>query len=274
MKLYFKYLVYLSVFIGFSSANAGSYDDFFKAIHFDQVQEVQKLLRRGIDPNSPNEKGVPALLVALQSGSLKSAVLLAQEPQTRVEVSNPNNESALMMAALHNQIEVATVLIERGAEVNRKGWTPLHYAATRGHIAMMRLLLENSAYIDAESPNGTTPLMMAAMYGSPEAVKVLIQAGADLNIKNQLGLSALDFAVRGSRQNAKELIETGLQRQAARAAKSETQTTAPAPAPARVQPATAAPAVAPVQLVPIALPAAAASEPETKPAGKPFKTGW
>ena len=99
MKLYFKYLVYLSVFIGFSSANAGSYDDFFKAIHFDQVQEVQKLLRRGIDPNSPNEKGVPALLVALQSGSPKSAVLLAQEPQTRVEVSNPNNESALMMAA-------------------------------------------------------------------------------------------------------------------------------------------------------------------------------
>jgi ankyrin repeat protein len=58
--------------------------------------------------------------------------------------------------------------------------------------------------------------MMAAMYGSPEAVKVLIQAGADLHQKNQLGLSALDFAVRGQRQNAKELIETGLARLAAR----------------------------------------------------------
>jgi ankyrin repeat protein len=81
-------------------------------------------------------------------------------------------------------------------------------------------LLENSAYIDAESPNGTTPLMMAAMYGSPESVKVLIQAGADLNIKNQLGLTALDFAVRGNRQNSKELIETGLERLAARQAKS------------------------------------------------------
>ncbi|WP_310645954.1 ankyrin repeat domain-containing protein [Limnohabitans sp.] len=202
MKLYFKYLVYLSVFIGFSSANAGSYDDFFKAIHFDQVQEVQKLLRRGIDPNSPNEKGVPALLVALQSGSPKSAVLLAQEPQTRVEVSNPNNESALMMAALHNQIEVATVLIERGAEVNRKGWTPLHYAATRGHIAMMRLLLENNAYIDAESPNGTTPLMMAAYYAPPLAVKLLLEEGADPTLRNQAKATALDMALANDRKQS------------------------------------------------------------------------
>ena len=202
MKLYFKCLVYLFVFIGFSSANAGSYDDFFKAIHFDQVQEVQKLLRRGIDPNSPNEKGVPALLVALQSGSPKSAVLLAQEPQTRVEVSNPNNESALMMAALHNQIEVATVLIERGAEVNRKGWTPLHYAATRGHIAMMRLLLENNAYIDAESPNGTTPLMMAAYYAPPLAVKLLLEEGADPTLRNQAKATALDMALANDRKQS------------------------------------------------------------------------
>ena len=83
-------------------------------------------------------------------------------------------------------------------------------------MKIVEYLLEQSAYIDAESPNGTTPLMMAAMYGSPEAVKVLIQAGADLDHKNQLGLSALDFAVRGQRQNSKELIETGLARLAAR----------------------------------------------------------
>jgi ankyrin repeat protein len=202
MKSYFKFIVYLFVFIGFSATHAGSYDDFFKAIHFDQVQEVQKLLKRGIDPNSPNEKGVPALLVALQSGSNKTAVLLAQEPQTRVEVSNPSNESALMMAAINNQLEVATVLIERGAEVNRKGWTPLHYAATRGHIAMMRLLLENSAYIDAESPNGTTPLMMAAYYAPPLAVKLLLEEGADPTLRNQAKASALDMALANDRKQS------------------------------------------------------------------------
>ena len=87
---------------------------------------------------------------------------------------------------------------------------------------MIEHLLEHSAYIDAESPNGTTPLMMAAMYGSPEAVKSLIQAGADPTLKNQLGLSALDFAVRGQRPNSIELMNAGLARWAARQRRSVT----------------------------------------------------
>ncbi|NBX60947.1 MAG: ankyrin repeat domain-containing protein [Betaproteobacteria bacterium] len=81
-----------------------------------------------------------------------------------------------------------------GAEVSKKGWTPLHYAATKGHVQMMRLLMENDAYLDAESPNGTTPLMMAARYGTPAAVKLLLEEGADPRIENKLGLNALEFA--------------------------------------------------------------------------------
>jgi len=80
-------------------------------------------------------------------------------------------------------------------------------------------LLEHSAYIDAESPNGTTPLMMAAMYGSPEAVKHLIQAGADLQIKNGANMTALDFAQRGNRPNNIELMQEGLRREAEREAR-------------------------------------------------------
>ena len=78
--------------------------------------------------------------------------------------------------------------------MNQAGWTPLHYAATKGHIEMMRLMIDNSAYLDAESPNGTTPLMMAAHYGTPMAVKLLLEEGADPRIKNKLGLSAWDFS--------------------------------------------------------------------------------
>ena len=97
-------------------------------------------------------------------------------------------------------------MIERDADVNKTGWAPLHYAATGGHLAMIELLLENHAYIDAESPNGTTPLMMAAHYGTPAAVKLLLEAGADPRLKNQLGLTAIDFANRAGRQDAAELI--------------------------------------------------------------------
>ena len=184
------------------SALAGAYDDFFKALEFDNAQEVQRLLARGMDPNTPNEQGAPALTVATRSGAHKSAMLLAQHPQTQVNVMNSVEETPLMLAALNNQLNVAQVLIERGAEVNRKGWTPLHYAATKGHIAMMRLLLENNAYIDAESPNGTTPLMMAAFYGTPASVKLLLEEGADPTPRNQSHVNALDLALKAERQQS------------------------------------------------------------------------
>ena len=78
MKKYFKYLLYLYVFIGYSLVKAGSYDDFISALHFDRPEVVERLLARGFDPNTPNEKGVAGLLVALQSESPKSALVLAK----------------------------------------------------------------------------------------------------------------------------------------------------------------------------------------------------
>lgn len=213
------------VFIGFIFLNgivhAGSYEDFFKAVQMDDVRTVQSLLQRGFDPNTVNSQGVPALMLAVKEPSLKVAQLLATWPKVKTEVRNENDESALMLAALKGHVALVKLLVENDADVNKPGWTPLHYAATAGNVPIIELLLDNSAYIDAESPNGSTPLMMAAMYGTPESVKVLIQAGADLNVKNQLGLTALDFAIRGNRQNAKELIETGLQREAARKARQQ-----------------------------------------------------
>ncbi len=223
------------VFIGFIAINgfaqAGSYEDFFKAVQMDGVRTVQSLLQRGFDPNTVNPQGVPALIVAVKEPSLKVAQLLASWPKAKTEVRNENDESALMLAALKGYFPLVKLLVENDADVNKPGWTPLHYAATAGNVPIIELLLENSAYIDAESPNGSTPLMMAAMYGSPESVKTLIQAGADLNVKNQLGLTALDFAVRGNRQNSKELIETGLQREAARKARQQALDAAKAEAP-------------------------------------------
>lgn len=237
---FFKIYLVSIVFFGYSScAFSGAYEDFFKAIQSDDVKTVQALLQRGFDPNTVNTNGVTGLMLAVREPSLKVAEVLASSPKVKAEVRNDNDESVLMLAALKGYLPLVKKLVERDADVNKTGWTPLHYAASAGQVGVIEYLLDNSAYIDAESPNGTTPLMMAAMYGSPQAVKVLIQAGADLNIKNQLGLSALDFAVRGNRQNAKELIETGLQRESARSTKAQT-------------------------------PALAASE----PAAKASKTGW
>ena len=101
----------------------------------------------------------------MRDQSLKAAGALIAWPKTNVEIRTAQDESPLMMASLKGHLDLVRKLIERGADVNKPGWAPLHYAATNGHLQIMELLLEENAYIDAASPNGTTPLMMAAQYG-------------------------------------------------------------------------------------------------------------
>jgi len=206
MIIYFRYISYLFVLIGFSFANAGSYDDFFGAIQRDDAAVVRRLLDLGFDPNTVNPKGDFALIVALREPSLKVVAVLLESPKTRAEVRTAKDESPLMLAALKGYKDICQQLIKRDADVNKPGWTPLHYASTGGHTSVMRLLLDNHAYIDAASPNGSTPLMMAAMYGTQDALKLLIVAGADPTLKNAKSLGAIDFAREVQRDDMVLLI--------------------------------------------------------------------
>jgi len=164
------------------------------------------LLARGFDPNTLDPKGQHALVIATQSQSTKVMQALLAAPKIKVEVRNSSDESPLMLASLNGLTSVARQLVDKGADVNKPGWAPLHYAATRGHLEIMTLLLDNHAYIDASSPNGTTPLMMAAFYGTPSAVKLLLEAGADPLLKNDQALSAIDFAHRNNRKDSADII--------------------------------------------------------------------
>ncbi|TFZ00896.1 ankyrin repeat domain-containing protein [Ramlibacter henchirensis] len=206
MRKYFRFAVYLYVSAWVSLAHAGSYEDFFAAIKQDDGPAITQLLQRGFDPNTPSPDGQHGLYLALREGSLKAAQALIDWPKTNVEARNANDESPLMIAALKGHMAMVKKLVERDADINKPGWAPLHYAATGGHLEIMEFLLEHHAFIDAESPNGTTPLMMAAHYGTTAAVKLLLEAGADTAMKNKLGMTAIDFARRGNRPDAAELI--------------------------------------------------------------------
>lgn len=176
------------------------------ALKRDDAVTVSSLLARGFDANTLDPQGQHGLLVAIKEPSPKAAKVLLNAPKIDLNTLNVLGESPLMLAALKGEFELAAQMVKKGADVNKTGWTPLHYAASNGHVSVIKLLLENHAYIDAESPNGTTPLMMASMYGSPEAVKLLLDEGADLSLKNQQGMTALDFADRGKRPDAFELL--------------------------------------------------------------------
>ena len=215
MKYFNKVLQYIvaAVFFAiFGAAHAGSYEDFFKAIALDQPQTISALLARGFDPNTVHPDGTPALVKALQDQSFRAAQALLQSPQIQANARNNRDETALMLAALRGQDALVLDLVARGAAINKAGWTPLHYAATGGHLRMSAFLLGAGAEVNAESPNGTTPLMMAAMYGNSAVVKLMLESGAEAYLQNDQGLSALDFARKAGREDSARLIQQVLAR--------------------------------------------------------------
>ena len=206
-----------AVALGLVSAEAwaGAYEDFFVAILRDDGDAVTALLRRGFDPNTRDPKGQVGLTIALQNDANKAVAALLASRRLNVEARNAKDESPLMMAAIKGDVEAVKALIARDADVNKTGWTPLHYAAsgTSEHqVAMVQLLLEHHAYIDAASPNGSTPLMLAAQYGPREVALLLLEQGADPTIKNQLGLTAVQFARRAERQELVQEIGAAIRR--------------------------------------------------------------
>lgn len=200
---------------GFGSARAGSYEDFFVAIQRDDASTITTLLLRGFDVNTRDPKGQVGLTLALNAGSLKVFDVLLLGSNLQVDARNAKDETPLMIAALRGHVGAVRALIAREADVNKTGWTPLHYAATGNQPQqpeIIALLLEHHAFIDAESPNGTTPLMMAAHYGTRESVQLLLQEGADPSLKNRLGLTAADFALRASRKDIADLIAAAVRK--------------------------------------------------------------
>lgn len=189
------------------SASAGAYDDFVRAVRVDDARTVSALMRQGIDPNTPDESGLPPLFVALREGCLDVAETLLAHPDLKVDAVTPADETALMMAALRGRVDWMQRLIARGAAVNRTGWTPLHYAASGPEPRAVSLLLERGAAIEAPSPNRTTALMMSAGYGAIDSAVLLMARGADARVRNDAGLDAAAFARRAGRDALASRLE-------------------------------------------------------------------
>lgn len=200
LKQSFRYCFHLVILACFSSANAGSYEDFFQAIRKDDGRAVEQLLARGFDPNTRSPEGQPGLTLALQQQSLAAAERLVAHPALEVDARNEAGETALMMAALKGELAWVERLLARGAAVRMAGWSPVLYAATGPDTRTLALLLDRGAPIDAEAPNRTTPLMMAARYGPESSVELLLARGADVKRRNDLGMTAADFARSAGRE--------------------------------------------------------------------------
>jgi len=178
-----------------SPSMADARNDLLKAAAMDNQYEVQSLLKRGVSPNlTEPTRGESALMLAVREESNQALAVLINARGININLRAKNGDSALMIAAFKKNKLAVEMLLAKGAQVNNDGWTALHYAAAAGETEIVQLLLGKSAEVDAPSPNLTTPLMMAARSGNIYTVKAIVDAGADLNLVNEQGLSAVDFA--------------------------------------------------------------------------------
>jgi len=211
-RFYLRCLVCLLLCLSSACAFADDHDDLIFAVRFDQVNKVNDLVKRGLSVNATESiRGETLLMIALRENSKKVFHYLLDHKDIKLEARAANGDTILMLASYLDNLPFVKAVIEHGAEINQVGWCALHYAAAGGNKNIVTLLLEKSAYIDAESPNKTTPLMMAARSGKHLIVNLLLEEGADPSLKNDLGLTALDFAVEVEQREIAAVLKERMQ---------------------------------------------------------------
>jgi ankyrin repeat protein len=202
------------------------------AAHFGDPASVQALLAAQGDPNLTNRYGVgPMHEAALRADADLLRTLL--DAGADVDLALPQGETPLMLASRTSGVDAVRLLIEHGANVNVveqwQGQTPLMYAAAHDRGEVAAALIAAGADVNARTPvndlperkpavryfveiplAGLTPVMFAARSGAVSALRVLIEAGADLNAKTPEGFSPIVIALDNLHFDAaKVLVEAG-----------------------------------------------------------------
>ncbi|XP_027862712.1 ankyrin-3-like isoform X7 [Xiphophorus couchianus] len=159
---------------------------------------------------------LPALHIAARKDDTKAAALLLQndhnadvESKMMVNRTTESGFTPLHIAAHYGNINVATLLLNRGAAVDfmaRNDITPLHVASKRGNSNMVKLLLDRGSKIDAKTKDGLTPLHCGARSGHEQVVEILLDRGAPILSKTKNGLSPLHMATQGDHLNCVQLL--------------------------------------------------------------------
>lgn len=218
---YFRQLSQVSVWMVFlfctlsAWAQSSSFSATEKIVHaarFDDVSMIKKYAEQQGNINLVEaDRGETLLMISVRENSQRVFDYLLLHPKIQLDQRAKNGDTAIMLAAYLEQKETVKRLIEAGAQVNQQGWTALHYAAVVGQLDIVEMLIAHYAYIDAETPNKTTPLMLAARRGEMNVVKFLIAEGADISLKNMLGWTAYDFAVESERRDIAALLKELMQ---------------------------------------------------------------
>jgi ankyrin len=196
---------------------------------------MRLLLDAGADPNASDPAGETMLMIAARVGVADAVRLLLERGATVDARDQAYNQTALMIAVRENHTALVRMLIERGADVNAQtrvsltpawilpnsvpgfsngvgiyrggppergirppipgGLSPLLYAARDGRVDAARLLLDAGADVNLADPNAITPLISAIVNNRVEVARLLVERGADINAADWYGRTPLWSAV-------------------------------------------------------------------------------
>jgi uncharacterized protein len=199
----------------------------------DDLETADLLLRAGASAKIANRYGVTALSLAATNANAPMVEKLLQAGAD-ANAAVAEGETVLMTAARTGNPDVVKALLAHGASVNAKeGWkgqTALMWAAAESHPAVVKLLIEHGAEVNVRSTSwdfkdtkgtngnanvyypkgGLTPLLFAVRQGDLESVKILVEAGADVNETDPVKISPLVVAINNAQYDiAGFLLEKG-----------------------------------------------------------------
>jgi ankyrin repeat protein len=182
---------------------------------------IEILVKAGADPNTSLAEGETVLMRAARTGNPEALEVLLSRGADPSHKERTLGETALMWAAAEDNVAAVGTLLEYGADPDarsnlltfpranasrtanalvsvvmpRGGWTASMYAARRGSTDALRMLADRGADLDVVDPDGTSALVYAIINGHYDAAAVLIEKGADPNIPDSRGMAALYAAV-------------------------------------------------------------------------------
>lgn len=200
---------------GFGFNSKDKNDPIIKAIESGDINAIKNMLNNGLYVDSRDDNnGNTMLMVAAEHGNVEICKLLINKGAKVNAKASMGFTPLLMAIGSENTDSIVTLLLQNGAHIdqeNNGGVTALDLAVCCEKLSTIKLLLDNGANVDGNIyTQGLTPIMYAVSgigVINEKMTKLLINYGADVNIKTSDGESVLSMAKDTNNKNLIKILE-------------------------------------------------------------------
>jgi ankyrin repeat protein len=199
-------------------ASADEYPALLRAVDRNDVPSIYAVAAAKQDMNVRNANGYTGLHLAAARGAvpiLQALIVSGADVNASADGEQGMGRTPLDSALFEDHVDAVKLLLAGGAKLDaadQTGWQPLHYAAYHRATRSMPLLIalakqkELSIDVRAMGRRGETALMKAAEMNHLEGIRLLVQAGANVDMLDKYGKNALDYAEFSKKPEASDLL--------------------------------------------------------------------